>query len=124
MSELKCEAITAAGVQCKRDAVEGSKFCALPKHAALEVFEDMALEPEIVYVNVANKNQYEIIVMSLGANDDPAVGIFSRESMTKRLQQSYDDGYEIAHVEKFDRVPKLGGVQEHFWVMFVLKLRK
>ena len=120
----KCKAITANGTQCKREAKEGSEYCGI--HEAMQTvgMTSSDVEPVEVVSTQAELNQYEIIIMALGVKDDPGVGIFSRQSIAERLQKSYNDGYEIEYVQKFDRVPKLGEQQEHFWIMFVMKLRE
>lgn len=114
----KCKAITANGTQCKREAKEGSEYCGI--HEAMQIVDTASTKVAVK----ESKNQYEIIIMALGVQDDTGVGIFSRQSISDRLQKSYNDGYEIEYVQKFDRVPKLGDQQEHFWIMFVMKLKE
>ena len=114
----QCKAITANGTQCKREAKEGSEYCGI--HEAVQIVDTASAKVAVK----ESKNQYEIMIMALGVRDDPGVGIFSRQSIANRLQKSYNDGYEVEYIQKFDRVPKLGEQQEHFWIMFVMKLKE
>ena len=113
----QCEYIKDDGEQCKREARDGLKFCAIPKHAAQE-------QMEISVVSEVERKQYDIVLVALAGADDIAMNMYSRDSLVKIVQGRYDNNYEIAYTETFGRIPAEGEVREHFWVMFVFKLRE
>ena len=113
----QCEYIKDDGEQCKREARDGLKFCAIPKHATQE-------QTEISVVSEVERKQYDIVLVALAGADDTAMNMYSRDSLVKIVQGRYDNNYEIAYTETFGRIPAEGEVREHFWVMFVFKLRE
>ena len=115
----KCEYIKEDGEQCKREARDGLKFCAIPKHANQEI----AALPGTIVREVERK-QYDIVVVALAGDDVKGMNMFSRDSLVKIVQGRYDNGYEIVYTENFGRVSAEGEVREHFWIMFVFRLRE
>lgn len=114
----QCKAITSNGEQCKREARDGLEYCAIPAHAEQEKVEIATVAYE------AEKKQYDIVLVALAGADDIAMNMYSRDSLVKIVQGRYDNNYEIAYTETFGRIPAEGEVREHFWVMFVFKLRE
>jgi len=114
----QCKAITENGVQCKREARDGLEFCAIPAHAEQETMRTAVLA-------ITGKDQYKIMILSVGAKSQPAIGGYSGQDVVALLQKYHDSGYDLFAVND-------GGLQElagssakdYFSVMYTFKLRE
>ena len=114
----KCNAITASGAGCLREARDGLEFCAIPTHAEQEQVENILFK-------TAKQNQYRIMILDVGAKSQPEVGGYSGQDVVALLQGYYDEGYELFAVND-------GGLHElpgstsknYFSVMYTFKLRE
>ena len=112
----KCKAITAGGTSCEREARDGLEFCAIPAHAEQEQVEN---------VQVTNQNQYRIMILSVGAKSQPAIGGYSGQDVVALMQKNYDDGYELFSVDSVGSVEMPGSAsKDYVSVMYTFKLRE
>lgn len=70
------------------------------------------------------KPQYKIRIYAIGAVSRPDQGIFSAKDLEARLQGLYEDGYDLFAVQSYDRVKPVDVSIEHFWTMYLFKLRE
>ncbi|MHA2191063.1 MAG: hypothetical protein ACXAAP_12580 [Candidatus Thorarchaeota archaeon] len=118
-----CKALTASGTPCKHSAREGSDYCGI--HEALGSL-DVETSPEILPIGTpkvaaVQPNQYKMLVLSIGGQDLPNVGILSASTAEGILQTYYENGYKVHTITKYDRVARLGETPEHFWTLWLLE---
>jgi len=108
---MKCEAITANGTQCSRDALEGSKFCGLPSH------RDQEKVTEVFTAKASGLPKVKNVIRYINKQGIMTETSWDVDSIDNYLSALISYGYKLVSTHYLGEAP-----QEGYGVLYILAI--
>jgi hypothetical protein len=70
------------------------------------------------------KKKVRIAILAIGAKTIPELGVFSPTDLSELLEKYFEEGYDLFSVQPYEHVRALDTSPDHFWSLYVFKLKE